>query len=71
MTEATPQPEDKGFIVRAFGAVERWGQMLPDPLTLFFIMASILFIITTHPIFISMHLSMLVIIHVIILIVMF
>ncbi len=33
--------EQPSVLVRAFGAVERWGQRLPDPLTLFAIMAGL------------------------------
>ena len=33
-------------LVRAFSAVERWGQRLPDPLTLFAIMAALVVILS-------------------------
>ncbi|MEC7985105.1 MAG: AbgT family transporter [Myxococcota bacterium] len=39
MTDVEEESNQKSTIVRLFSAVERWGQMLPDPLTLFFIMA--------------------------------
>ena len=36
MADSTQTTADKGALVRFFGAVERMGQRLPDPLTLFF-----------------------------------
>ena len=33
-------------LVRAFSAVERWGQRLPDPLTLFAIMAALVVVLS-------------------------
>ena len=35
MADSTQTTADKGALVRFFGAVERMGQRLPDPLTLF------------------------------------
>jgi len=46
MTEAEQQSSNKGKIVQIFSMVERWGQKLPDPLTLFFIMACLVIVLS-------------------------
>ncbi len=43
MSSATPQ---SGGLVRLFSAVEKWGQRLPDPLTLFAIMAALVAVLS-------------------------
>ena len=41
-----PNAESQTRLVRAFSAVERWGQRLPDPLTLFLIMAGLVIVLS-------------------------
>ena len=41
-----PSAEQQSRLVRVFSAVERWGQRLPDPLTLFLIMAGMVVVLS-------------------------
>ena len=41
-----PNAESQTRLVRAFSAVERWGQRLPDPLTLFLVMAGLVIVLS-------------------------
>ncbi|MEC8051501.1 MAG: AbgT family transporter, partial [Myxococcota bacterium] len=46
MADSTQTTADKGALVRFFGAVERMGQRLPDPLTLFFGMGALVVLVS-------------------------
>ena len=43
---SNPSHANPSKLVRFFGAVERWGQKLPDPLTLFAIMAGLVIVVS-------------------------
>jgi aminobenzoyl-glutamate transport protein len=46
MADSTQGTADRGALVRFFGAVERMGQRLPDPLTLFFGMGALVVLVS-------------------------
>ena len=43
---SNPSQANSSKLVQFFGAVERWGQKLPDPLTLFAIMAALVVVVS-------------------------
>jgi aminobenzoyl-glutamate transport protein len=45
-TMSQPAPASQTKLVRIFSAVERWGQRLPDPLTIFVIMAGLVVVLS-------------------------
>jgi len=46
MSESTAPTQEQGRLVKFFSVIERWGQKLPDPLTLFFIMGALVVLVS-------------------------